>query len=81
MRQHAKAFGEGGGLFQDCFEMDYLAFNLRRQDAPGQRRIMRRYGARFHYRAGETPDLEEPVKAKDPGLTLEPMEPPPTPIL
>jgi hypothetical protein len=66
--------------------MDYLAFNLRRQDAPSQRRIMRRYGTKFHYREGETPDPEEPVEEEDPGLMpvdppLEPIEPPPTPIL
>jgi len=55
--------------------MDYLAFNLRRQDAPSQRRIMRRYGVKFHYREGETPDPEEPEEPP-----LEPIEPPPAPI-
>lgn len=55
--------------------VDYLEFYLRRLDAPSQRRIMRRYGIRFHYRAGETPDPEEPVEPP-----LEPIEPPPAPI-
>ena len=40
--------------------IDELRFALRKQDAPSQRRIMRRYGARFHYLPDETPDADEP---------------------
>ena len=39
--------------------VDYLNFCLRKLDGPGWRRIMRRYGIRFSYRAGETPDPDD----------------------
>ncbi len=39
--------------------VDYLSFNLRKLDGPGRRRIMRRYGIKFNYRAGETPDPDD----------------------
>jgi len=36
--------------------MAELRFNLRKKDAPSQRRIMRSYGAHFSYLKGEPPD-------------------------
>jgi hypothetical protein len=41
-----------------------LRFNLRKKDAPSQRRIMRTYGARYRYLAGEPHDAgdEPPVQ-------------------
>jgi hypothetical protein len=53
--------------------MDQLRFNLRKLDAPSQRRIMRSYGATFTYAAGE------PVDADDQTLSPEPI-PGPTPV-
>ena len=38
--------------------VDYLDFATRKLDGPSQRRIMRRYGIKFAYRAGETPEPE-----------------------
>lgn len=39
--------------------MDQLRFNLRKLDAPSQRRVMRSYGATFSYEASEVVDPED----------------------
>ena len=39
--------------------MDELRFNLRRKDAPSQRRVMRTYGANFSYLKGEPRDADD----------------------
>ena len=39
-------------------EIDELRFNLRKKDGSSQRRIMRTYGANFHYLKGEPVDEE-----------------------
>ena len=39
--------------------VDTLDFATRKLDGPSQRRIMRRYGIKFAYRPGETPDPEQ----------------------
>jgi hypothetical protein len=44
-------------LIQDV--MDELRFNLRKRDAPSQRRIMRTYGASFSYLPGEPSDPDD----------------------
>lgn len=43
--------------------MEYLRFALRKKDGPGQRRIMKTYGAKFEYLPGEPEDegSTEPV--------------------
>jgi hypothetical protein len=41
--------------------VEQLRFNLRKKDAPGQRRIMRTYGARFRYLPGEPVDPDDPL--------------------
>jgi len=40
--------------------MEQLRYNLRKRDAPSQRRIMRTYGARFRYLVGEPLDPDDP---------------------
>jgi hypothetical protein len=42
----------------------HLVFNLRRMDAPSQRRIMRRYGFKFHYGKGEARDPDDVLSAE-----------------
>jgi hypothetical protein len=44
-------------LIQDV--VDELRFNLRKRDAPSQRRIMRTYGASFSYLPGEPADQDD----------------------
>ncbi len=39
--------------------VDDLEFGLRKMDGPGRRRMMRRYGIRFHYSPGEEPDPDD----------------------
>ncbi len=41
--------------------VDQLRFNLRKKDAPSQRRVMRTYGARFRYLSGEPVDPDDPL--------------------
>jgi len=48
---------EADELIQEV--MDELRFNLRKLDAPSQRRIMRLYGARFRYLPGEPADPDD----------------------
>jgi hypothetical protein len=43
--------------------VDYLGFSLRKLDGPSPRRIMRRYGIKFNYRAGETRDPDDADEA------------------
>jgi len=42
-----------------------LRFTLRKKDAPSQRRMMRTYGARFRYLAGEPVDPDDVVEGEE----------------
>jgi hypothetical protein len=45
--------------------VEQLRFNLRKKDAPSQRRVMRTYGARFRYLSGEPVDPDDPLPGEE----------------
>ena len=52
--------------------VDYVEFGARKLDTASQRRVLRRYGFKFSYKPGETPDAE------DEAASTPTPEPPPT---